>query len=113
MNAAILDAIGCVFDAPDGRVRPTRKGRPLVTVRPLTNDEARALTGEFLFVGRDGCVRRARVNGALKTWKRSPATFRLPVKYGFRECSYIANGETGYAVIEGTRRPVVALVEAR
>lgn len=32
---------------------------------------------------------RARVNGALKTWKRDPRRFRLPMKYGLRECFYI------------------------
>lgn len=110
MNAAILDAIGCAFSAPDGRARPTRKGRPLVTVRPVSNEEALALAGEFLFVGNDGCIRRARVNGKPKTWKRAPGVFRLPVKYGLRECSYIANGADGLAIIEGTGRPVVVEV---
>ena len=32
---------------------------------------------------------RWRVNGALKLWKRDPARFRLPIKYGLRSCWYI------------------------
>lgn len=32
---------------------------------------------------------RCRVNGVCKTWKTRPSEFRLPVKYGLRECFYI------------------------
>ena len=32
---------------------------------------------------RDGTPFRARVNGAIKTWKTRPNDYRLPVKYGF------------------------------
>lgn len=32
---------------------------------------------------------RCRVNGKCKTWKTRPNDFRLPVKYGLRECFYI------------------------
>lgn len=37
----------------------------------------------------DGSPVRARANGRVKTWKTRPAEFRLPVKYGLRECFYI------------------------
>ncbi len=37
----------------------------------------------------DGSAVRARVNGRCKTWKTRPAEFRLPVKYGLRDCFYI------------------------
>jgi len=37
----------------------------------------------------DGTPVRCRVNGACKTWKTRPEEFRLPVKYGLRECFYI------------------------
>lgn len=30
-----------------------------------------------------------RANGACKTWKTRPTEFRLPVKYGMKECFYI------------------------
>lgn len=32
---------------------------------------------------------RARVNGQCKTWKTRPAEFRLPMKYGLKDCFYI------------------------
>jgi hypothetical protein len=32
---------------------------------------------------------RVRINGKTQTWKTRPADFRIPVKYGFRECLYI------------------------
>ena len=38
---------------------------------------------------RDGTPARCRVNGKCKTWKTRPNEFRLPVKYGLRDCFYI------------------------
>jgi len=32
---------------------------------------------------------RARRNGKTKTWKTRPNDFRIPVKYGLRDCFYI------------------------
>lgn len=32
---------------------------------------------------------RCRANGKVKLWKTRPTEFRLPVKYGLRECFYI------------------------
>ena len=32
---------------------------------------------------------RCRSNGACKTWKTRPNDFRLPVKYGLKQCFYI------------------------
>lgn len=37
----------------------------------------------------DGTPVRCRVNGVCKTWKTRPTEFRLPVKYGLKECFYI------------------------
>jgi hypothetical protein len=37
----------------------------------------------------DGTAVRCRANGRCKTWKTRPDDFRLPVKYGLRECFYI------------------------
>lgn len=37
----------------------------------------------------DGTPLRCRINGKMKTWKTRPADFRLPVKYGLRQCFYI------------------------
>jgi hypothetical protein len=33
----------------------------------------------------DGTRQRARATGAMKTWKRAPESFRLPIKRGLRE----------------------------
>ena len=46
----------------------------------------------------DGTPLRCRVNGKVKLWKTRPNEFRLPVKYGLRECFYIteANGNEWY-----------------
>lgn len=49
-------------------------------------------TGEFHHIhlkNRDGTSVRCRTNGVCKTWKTRPGDFRLPVKYGLRECFYI------------------------
>lgn len=37
----------------------------------------------------DGSPVRCRVNGKVKTWKREPEKFRLPVKHGLKRCFYI------------------------
>lgn len=37
----------------------------------------------------DGTAVRCRANGACKTWKTRPDDFRLPVKYGLKQCFYI------------------------
>lgn len=39
--------------------------------------------------GADGQPVRARRNGQTKTWKREPGRFRIPVKYGLKQCFYI------------------------
>ena len=57
----------------------------------VTKEEAMRATyrQEFTGMGARGKVITVRVNGACKTWKTRPNDFRLPVKYGFRECGYI------------------------
>lgn len=37
----------------------------------------------------DGTALRCRANGKLKVWKTRPDDFRLPVKYGLKQCFYI------------------------
>lgn len=39
----------------------------------------------------DGSPVRCRVNGKVKLWKTRPTEFRLPVKYGLRECFYLTH----------------------
>lgn len=38
-----------------------------------------------LFVAQDGKVRRAKVNGKVRTWKRDKRRVELPIKYGMYE----------------------------
>ena len=49
----------------------------------------RAQFNHVTIKNRDGSPARCRVNGKCKTWKTRPDEFRLPVKYGLRECFYI------------------------
>jgi hypothetical protein len=60
----------------------------------ITKDDALTLRhGTTLYhveeKGSDNRPIRCRVNGQCKTWKTKPGRFRLPVKYGLRECFYI------------------------
>lgn len=38
---------------------------------------------------KDGTPLRARVNGKCKTWVRSSLAWKLPMKYGLKQCFYI------------------------
>ena len=60
----------------------------------MTRKQLAALSrGQTLFhktlKAADGSPLRARVNGALRTWKRDPSRFQLPMKYGLYQCFYI------------------------
>lgn len=44
----------------------------------------------------DGTPLRARVNGKCQTWKTRPNEFRLPVKYGLKECFNITHESGAY-----------------
>ncbi len=41
----------------------------------------------------DGTPQRWRVNGNLKTWKTRPDEFKLPIKNGLWNCSYLTEKE--------------------
>jgi hypothetical protein len=65
-----------------------RRKRPeMRPYRRLTAAEIMALgPGErVLAVLRSGRVGEARVNGAIRTWKRDPGRVEIPMKYGFGE----------------------------
>lgn len=49
---------------------------------------------------RDGSRARCRVNGAVKFWKTRPDDFRIPVKYGLRDCFYITPSNADEWLIE-------------
>lgn len=61
--------------------------------QPVTKEilEAALATQAYLhfehktLLNADGTRQRARANGAMKTWKRAPERFRLPIKRGLRE----------------------------
>lgn len=48
-----------------------------------------------------------RANGVCKTWKTRPSDFRLPVKYGLRDCFYITpdNAHEWCATLEEALTP--------
>jgi|TARA_R110000787_G_scaffold285593_1_gene401756 hypothetical protein len=72
---------------PDGYARKTKAARPLVSVRPMTLDEIKALRAgqRVAFAANDGTVRDLTINGAIKRWKRSPDRVRVSIKYGMYE----------------------------
>lgn len=39
----------------------------------------------------DGTPLRARITGAVKTWKRTPHMFQVPIKRGLYEYGYVTN----------------------
>ena len=43
----------------------------------------------------DGNPCQCRQNGKIQTWKRNPARFRIPVKFGLTMCFYIQNFDDG------------------
>lgn len=74
-----LIAVGTIL-IEDGYSR--LKDRPLVAVRRMTLDEIKALSGHAEFISNDGTLRRVKINGAVKTWKRDASRVEVPVKYG-------------------------------
>jgi hypothetical protein len=67
-----------------------REGRGVF--RPMTLSEVLSLRpGDTIwFRTMFGDARRAKVNGKIKTWKRTPGKFVLPLKYGMYECCHIS-----------------------
>jgi hypothetical protein len=60
----------------------------------ITLDQAKALTlGTILYHRQhrnaDGSAQRWRVNGKVKTWKRSPERVRVPLKHGLYNYDYL------------------------
>jgi hypothetical protein len=65
-------------------------------VTMITKEQAVALQhGDLLchisIKDSQGNPAQCRVNGACKTWKRSPEKFEVPVKHGLYTCFYITN----------------------
>ena len=81
------------FQVVDGYDR--RKTPAKVTVRYLTLEEIKALSyGDHVaFVARDGKLRRAKVNGNPKTWKRDPSRVEVSLKYGMYEYATLSTAD--------------------
>ena len=43
------------------------------------------------YTNSDGSPRKYKRNGRVKTWKRDPGKFKIPVKRGLNEYGYITN----------------------
>lgn len=50
---------------------------------------------EFWAKDHKGKVIRARVNGKCRVWKTKPGKFRLPMKFGLKDCFYIDEYNAG------------------
>jgi len=50
-------------------------------------------SGDLLYskkhINADGSPMRARVTGAVKTWKRDPSRVKVPMKHGLKNCFYL------------------------
>jgi hypothetical protein len=75
-----------IFSLPDGYA-PQRKTTPTPTVmvRRMSLREILATSGHVEFVANDGTLRRLKINGRIKTWKRDPSRIEVSVKYGLYE----------------------------
>lgn len=66
----------------------------MADVKPITLEQAKNLRGDttlYDLVNRnsDGTAARWRVNGAVKTWKRSPWRVQVPIKHGLYDHGYL------------------------
>lgn len=78
------------FQAPDGYdYTGKRKGNKglvrMLTVRAMTLDEIKALSGHATIIANDGTVRNVKINGQVQRWKTRPDEVSVPVKYGMYE----------------------------
>jgi hypothetical protein len=85
-NTADAIAAGAVFTARNGYEKPGRDAQTL-RVRFMLASEAKTLGyGQHInFIDNAGCIRRAKVNGQPKTWKRDANRVEVPLKYGLYE----------------------------
>jgi len=80
----------------DGYERVRKTIEPtLITVRSMTLDEIKALGyGDHVdFKANDGTLRRIKINGEVKRWKRDADRVRVSVKYGMYETGQLDAAE--------------------
>lgn len=68
-------------DAPVNIVCYSRQFR----YRPMTVTEAKSVSHHAYVLSWSGEIRRVKINGTPKTWKREPGRVEVPCKYGMRE----------------------------
>jgi hypothetical protein len=79
--AYLKEQVQIVKDGYDRSKHPA-----MIAVRPMTLDEARTLNYSHIeFIGLGNDLRRAKVNGKCRTWKRDATRIELPIKYGMYE----------------------------
>ena len=81
-------------------------------VRPMTRDEARKLRygNHVLVLSKNGEWATAKVNGAVKTWKRDPLHVLVHLKYGMYEYfdeEFTAANDVTKLVVEVDTTPLV------
>lgn len=81
-------------------------GGSVITMHKLYRENTRPfditkdLTGSVTFVTRWGRPMRWRKNGQTKLWKTRPGEFRIPVKYGLYDHTYITHEDVGLYEVE-------------
>ena len=63
----------------------------MITREQVNQLQARDVIHETGFHNSDGTCRRWRVNGKLKSWKRRPEDFSLPIKHGMWSYTYLTH----------------------
>jgi hypothetical protein len=100
MDTALAYVKGEVRVVKDGYDRS--KHPAMIAVRPMTLDEARLLNyGHIEFIGLGNDLRRAKLNGKVRTWKRDANRLEIPLKYGMYEYTtfeHRADGRIGNSV---------------
>ena len=63
----------------------------MITKKQATNLKHGDILHHTIMKNADGTPLRCRVNGICKVWKTRPDDFKLPVKYGLKQCFYISH----------------------
>lgn len=82
------------------------QGGSIITMQKMYRDGTRPfdftkdLTGSVTFVTKWGRPMRWRKNGKTKMWKTRPGEFRIPVKFGLYDHTYITHENVGSYEVE-------------
>lgn len=67
----------------------------MITLEQAKNLTYRTVVHHLSVKNADRTPLRGRVNGKCQTWKTRPNEFRLPMKYGLKQCFYITDTNCG------------------